>query len=168
MSAGTPTEMAVGGLVLAAAAGFLIYAAQVAGLGQAGSSYELRAAFRSVEGVRVGTDVRLAGVSVGSVNAVTLDPQTFMAETRFSIRDGIELPDDTTAIVASEGLLGGIYLELAPGGSPYNLAPGDEVQDTQGSVSLTGLLMKFVGGSADKALEGDAASGETSSQDVSE
>lgn len=157
MSAGSTTEIAVGGLVLAAAAGFLIFAAQATGFGGGAGAYELRASFRSVEGLRVGTDVRLAGVSVGSVTGVTLDPKTFLAETRFSIRDGIELPDDTTAIVATEGLLGGTYLDLAPGGSPFNLEAGGEIQDTQGAVSITSLMMKFVGGAADDALKGDEA-----------
>lgn len=156
MSTGSNTEIAVGGLVLAAAAGFLIFAAQATGFGGGGAgAYELRASFRSVEGLRVGTDVRLAGVSVGSVTGVELDPKTFLAETRFTIRDGIELPDDTTAIVATEGLLGGTFLDLAPGGSPFNLEAGGEIQDTQGAVSITSLMMKFVGGAAEDVLKGD-------------
>lgn len=155
MSDGTSTEIAVGGLVLAVAVGFVVYAANAVGIGPRGDSYELRASFRSVEGVRVGTDVRMAGVTVGSVTAMTFNPQTYMADTRFSIRDGIELPDDSTALISSEGLLGGNFVEIAPGGSPFNLEPGGEINDTQGSVSLTGLLMKFVGGAAEDTLKGD-------------
>lgn len=147
------TEVAVGGAVLAAAIGFLVYAAQATGLGSTPGTYELRAAFRSVEGIKLGTDVRMAGVKVGTVTNLSLNPQTFMAEARFTVRDGIELPDDTTALVSSEGLLGGNFVELMPGGSPFNLEPGAEIEDTQGAVSLTTLLMKFVGGAAGDALK---------------
>ncbi len=160
MSGENLTEVAVGGGVLAIAAGFLIYALQITGAGPQPGSYELRAAFRSVEGVRVGTDVRLGGVKVGSVTRLDLNPQTFMAEARFTIRDGIELPDDSTALISSEGLLGGNFLEIMPGGSPFNLEAGAEIEDTQGAVSLTGLLMKFVGGAAEDALKDGAGASE--------
>ncbi|MFN3294202.1 MAG: outer membrane lipid asymmetry maintenance protein MlaD [Gemmobacter sp.] len=147
------TEVAVGGAVLAVAIGFLVYAAQATGLGAPAGSYELRAAFRSVEGVKLGTDVRMAGVKVGTVTGLSLNPDTFMAEARFTVRDGILLPDDSTVLISSEGLLGGNFVEITPGGSPFNLQPGAEIEDTQGAVSLTTLLMKFVGGAAGDALK---------------
>ena len=140
------TEVIVGGLVLAAAAGFLFYAAQMTGLSTGQSEYELNASFRSADGVDVGTDVRLAGVKVGRVTDVSLDPETYRAETRFTVRDGIEVPDDSASAVSSEGLLGGNYVEILPGGSPFYFAAGDEIEFTQGSVSLIALLMKFVAG----------------------
>lgn len=148
------TEILVGGVVLAAALGFLVYAAQATGFSRATSGYELTAAFRSVEGVKVGTDVRMAGVKIGSVTSLTLNPETFMAEARFSVRDGINLPDDSAVLVASEGLLGGYFIDILPGGSMETLKPGDEIEDTQGAVSLTTLLLKFVGG---MGAEGDGA-----------
>ncbi|MFP4328534.1 MAG: MlaD family protein, partial [Paracoccaceae bacterium] len=79
------TEVLVGGAVLAAAVGFVIYAGQVTGMGRDSSGYPLTASFRSVEGVTVGTDVRLAGVKVGSVTELELNPQTYRAETTFSV-----------------------------------------------------------------------------------
>lgn len=142
----TKTEVAVGAAVLAVAAGFLIYAGQVTGLSAPAAGYPLTASFRSLEGVSVGTDVRLAGVKVGSVTAVSLNPDTFRADTTITVLDGIVLPDDTSILISSEGLLGGNFVELMPGGSPFNLSPGDEIIDTQGAVSLVSLLMKFVGG----------------------
>ena len=142
------SEVVVGGLVVVVAAGFLIFAGQATGFGaNTGDSYELNASFRSAEGVTLGTDVRLAGVKVGTVTGMELNAQTFRADVTFTVDQGIELPDDTAAVVASEGLLGGTYLELSPGGSPFNLAAGDEVEDTQGAVSLISLLLKFVSGS---------------------
>lgn len=140
-------EVLIGGAVLALAAGFLFYLTQSTGVGAAsGDSYELTASFRSAEGITVGTDVRLAGVKVGSVTGLDLNPQTFRADTTIAVNTGIDLPDDSSISVASEGLLGGSFVELTPGGSPYNLEPGAEIEDTQGAVSLISLLLKFVSG----------------------
>ena len=140
------TEMIAGGVVLAFAAGFMVYAGQMTGVSAGQSEYKLSASFRSADGVDVGTDVRLAGVKVGRVTAIELDPETYRAETMFTVRDGIEVPDDSAVAVSSEGLLGGNYLEILPGGSPFHFAAGDEIEFTQGSVSLISLLMKFVAG----------------------
>lgn len=141
------TEVLTGGGVLAVAAGFLIYAGQVGGVGVGGSdSATYSASFRSAEGIGIGTDVRLAGVKVGSVMNMSLDPATFRAETEFSIQENVALPDDSAVIISSEGLLGGSYVEILPGGSPFNLEPGSEIEDTQSSVSIVQLLLKFVSG----------------------
>ncbi len=141
------TETLVGGAVLAAALGFGIYGAQVAGLGDAsGGRYDLTASFRSIEGVSVGTDVRLAGVKVGTVSAVTLNPETYRADTVVSLQSETQIPDDSAIVISSEGLLGGNFVEIVPGGSPFYFAEGDEILDTQGAVSLISLLLKFVSG----------------------
>lgn len=140
------TEILVGGAVLAAAIAFAVYAGQATGLSRGGQEYELNASFRSLEGVSVGTDVRLAGVKIGTVTDVDLNPETYRADTRFSVSKGIEIPDDSAVVVSSEGLLGGNFVEVMPGGSPFNFAPGDVVEDTQGAVSLISLLLKFVSG----------------------
>lgn len=141
-----PTEVLVGSAVLAGAIAFAIYAGQATGLSGGGDGYELRASFRSLEGVTVGTDVRLAGVKVGTVTGVTLNPETYRADTLFTVSEGIEVPDDSAIVVSSEGLLGGNFVEIMPGGSPFYFAPGDEMEDTQGAVSLISLLLKFVSG----------------------
>jgi phospholipid/cholesterol/gamma-HCH transport system substrate-binding protein len=135
-------EFLAGGLVLALAAGFLIWAAGGDLLGEPG--YEVTASFPDVDGVEVGTEVRLAGVKVGRVSAVRLNPETYMADARITIPAGIVLPSDSAALIQSDGLLGGAYIQLQPGGSPDNLAPGDEIEDVQGAVSLLQLMMKFV------------------------
>lgn len=152
-------EVAAGAAVMAVAIGFLVYAAQATGFSRETDTYPLRASFRSVEGIRVGSDVRLAGVKVGSVASLTLNPQTFYADAVVSIRRGIDLPDDSAIVITSEGLLGGYFVEILPGGSPFNLEPGAEIEDTQGSVSLTTLLMRFVGGdgSSSNNAGGDGA-----------
>jgi phospholipid/cholesterol/gamma-HCH transport system substrate-binding protein len=149
------TEVVAGGAVLAVAIGFLAYAAQGAGFGRDTGYYPLTASFRSAEGITVGTDVKLAGVKVGTVTGLTLNPQTFFADATITVKNEVQLPDDSAIIVASEGLLGGNFIELMPGGSPDNFAPGDEIEDTQGAVSLLALLMKFVGSSAKDAITGE-------------
>ena len=104
------------------------------------------ASFRSAEGIGIGTDVRLAGVKVGSILDMRLDPQTFRAETSFTILDDVALPEDSAIVVSSEGLLGGSFLEILPGGSDFTLEPGSEIEDTQSSISIVQLLLKFVSG----------------------
>lgn len=149
--ADSKAEILAGAAVLAAALGFLVYAGQTTGYSAAPGAYELKASFRSVEGVRVGTDVRLAGVKVGTVTELSLNPQTFYADAVLSVQDTVVLPDDSAALVSSEGLLGGNFVELVPGGSLDNLAAGDEILDTQGAVSVISLMMKFAGGGGDDA-----------------
>ena len=143
------TEVLVGGVVLAAAVGFAVFAGQAAGLSSGTDDYQLNASFRSIEGVGVGTDVRLAGVKIGTVTKIALNPQTFRADTDFSVLQSIDIPDDSAVVVSSEGLLGGNFVEIMPGGSPFNFEPGDEIEDTQGAVSLITLLLKFVSGGGD-------------------
>lgn len=147
---GTVTETLVGAGVVAIAAGFLLYAAQSTGLsGAMPSSYALNASFRSAEGVAAGTDVRLAGVKVGTVTAVSLNPETYRADTTMAVDADVLVPDDSSIVIASEGLLGGNFVEVVPGGSPFYFEPGDEVEDTQGAVSLISLLLKFVSGGSE-------------------
>lgn len=136
-------ELIAGAVVLAVAAGFLMWSTMRGGAVSAGS-YALRAAFPNIEGVEVGTDVRLAGVPIGRVTGIRLNPETYYAEATLSVPDTVKLPVDSAALIQQNGLLGGGYLELQPGGSPDLLAPGDEIEDVQGSVSLLSLMMKFV------------------------
>lgn len=151
-------EVLAGAAVLAVAAGFLAYASQGSGLlSRSGQTYDLRASFQSAEGITIGTDVRLAGVKVGTVSQLNLNPQTFYADATLTLRDQVQLPVDSAALVSSEGLLGGNFVELRPGGEIDNFAPGDEIEDTQGSISLIGMLMKFVGSSAADAVSGEGA-----------
>lgn len=141
------TEVLVGGAVLAAAVGFIFYAGQLTGLGGVSSGVnDFNASFRSIEGVSIGTDVRMAGVKVGTVTSLILNPQSFRADAVFTVTDTVALPEDTAVIISSEGLLGGNFVELLPGGSPFNLESGSEIEDTQSSVSLVQLLLRFVSG----------------------
>jgi phospholipid/cholesterol/gamma-HCH transport system substrate-binding protein len=143
-------EVAVGGAVLAAALVFGIYTVQSTGFSIGASGYELRASFRSVEGISVGTDVRLAGVKVGTVTGIDLNGDTYRADTVVVVRDGVLVPDDSVIAIASEGLLGGNFVEISPGGSLFYYGAGDEILDTQGSVSLLTLLLRYIGGGSEE------------------
>ncbi len=143
-------ETLTGAAVLAVAAGFLVYMTGIAGAGTGrAGTYELTASFRSAEGVIAGSDIRLAGVRIGSVGDLTLNPETYRADVTLAIDEGIEIPMDSVVVVASEGLLGGTFVEIVPGGSFDTLAPGDAFTTTQGAVSLIGLLTQFVSGGED-------------------
>lgn len=139
-------EAVVGGVVLAAAAGFFIYAGQTADVGLGGGAYELSASFRKADGVTPGGDVRISGVKVGSVRDIALDPETYQARVVMAIRDGVAVPDDSAATIASDGLLGGAYVSIQPGGSEFMLEPGDEFDFTQSSVDLLDLVGRAIGG----------------------
>lgn len=139
-------EVAVGGAVLAAALAFGAYTIQSTGFAIGSQGYELSASFRSVEGIGVGTDVRLAGVKVGTVTGVDLNPETYRVDTTVVMNDDVLVPDDSVIAIASEGLLGGSFVEISPGGSLFYYDAGEEILDTQGAVSLLTLLLRYVGG----------------------
>lgn len=149
--ANSVTETLLGAAVLVTAAGFVAYASQTGGRGElSGDRYRLMANFVSAEGISTGTDVRLAGVKIGSVTGMKLNPETYQAELTFTIQDNVKVPDDSEVKVASEGLLGGSFLEITPGGSEFMLSEGDEIVYTQSSVSLLNLMLKFATGGGDE------------------
>ena len=141
-------EVIIGAVVLAVAFGFIVFLYQSTGLSVSNSKhYELKADFRSADGIHVGTDVRLAGVKVGTVSDLSLNIETYRAEAELAIENEVDIPEDSALTVTSEGLLGGNFIEIIPGASYDYMEPGDEFLDTQGSVSLISLLLKFVSGS---------------------
>jgi len=88
--------------------------------------------------------VRMAGVKVGSVTTTRVDPQSYQALVTFTVQPALKLPKDTSAEVTSDGLLGGKFLALVPGGDEQMLADGADVTITQSAVSLEELLGKFI------------------------
>jgi phospholipid/cholesterol/gamma-HCH transport system substrate-binding protein len=138
-------EAATGAVILAVALLFLGYAVLNSGRGTVnGNGLRLTARFDRIDGLSNGADVRIAGVRVGTVTDARIDPQTFSAELTLRVDSGLRLPDDTSAEVTSEGLLGGRYVSLVPGGSDKVLADGGRITQTQGSVSLESLLGRFI------------------------
>ncbi|MDR6183448.1 outer membrane lipid asymmetry maintenance protein MlaD [Asaia bogorensis] len=136
-------ELTTGFVVLAILAALLALA--VLGRHQGGSDgYMLKAVFNQIDGLSVGSDVRLAGITVGHVTSEQVDPKSYRAQVSFTVRNGINLPTDSAAIVTSDSLLGGKYIALSPGGDEKNLTPGSVVGQTQGAISLEQLLSKFI------------------------
>ena len=138
-------EALVGLVVLLVAVGFVVFAYQRTNAGTAGG-YTIAARFANVTGVSAGTDVRVSGMKVGTVTASRLDEKTFQAVLDLSIDPKVKLPLDSSAAITSEGLLGGTYISLTPGGDPATLKPGDEITDTQGATDLMGLIGGYING----------------------
>jgi phospholipid/cholesterol/gamma-HCH transport system substrate-binding protein len=136
-------ETLMGAVVLAVAGLFVVFAYSASNLGGA-TGYEVKASFTKVGGLSTGSDVRMSGIRVGKIISQELDHETFMATVTMSIDPAIKLPDDSTAMIASEGLLGGNYLELTPGGSEDMIEPGGSVEFTQDPVDIVQLLGKFI------------------------
>jgi phospholipid/cholesterol/gamma-HCH transport system substrate-binding protein len=150
-------ETVLGAIVAVVAIGFLTFAVTRAGAGEASGGYPLTARFNRVDGVNVGADVRLSGVKVGTVSAVAVDPKTYLAKLTLSVSPSVKLPDDSTARVASDGLLGGAYVALDPGGSAEMLASGAEIVNTTGTVDLLSLLAAAAGNAGAATKEDEEA-----------
>jgi len=149
----------VGAAVLAVLAALFVLSAGPRG-GPIGS-YTLTARFPSAEGIFVDSPVRLAGVDVGRVSGMAYDSTTQRTVLSLEIDPGIELPADSIAIVTSEGMLGGRFIRLDPGGSLDLLADGDAIEYTQGSIQFEELLAKVILAVEKKRKERRAAEGAT-------
>ena len=151
-------EALAGLAVVVVAALFLLFALGRTGTGSA-STYPLTARFPNSAGISVGSDVRVSGLKVGTVTAQELDMSSYQAVVTLAVDKNVKLPLDSSAAITSEGLLGGSFIALIPGGDPEPLAPGDEISDTQGSTDLMGLIGSFINRSGDSeaAAPGGAA-----------
>jgi phospholipid/cholesterol/gamma-HCH transport system substrate-binding protein len=153
-------EALIGLLVVLLAAWFVMFAWQRTGGGNARDAIHVTAQFQNVSGVNVGTDVRVAGIKIGQVAAVTLDPKSYQAQVTLALDPAVKVPDDSSALITSEGILGGTYMSLVPGGSATPLKSGDTILDTQGSVDLMSMVGQFInksGGSAPASPAGNSA-----------
>jgi phospholipid/cholesterol/gamma-HCH transport system substrate-binding protein len=148
-------EVIIGTFVLVAAAFFMFFSANIAGLGTK-EGYNILAKFDNIDGITIGTDVKISGVKIGTVEDQYLDKDDFRATLKLKINDGVKVPADSSAKISSEGLLGSKYLAIFPGGDIENLNEGEEIIFTQSSVNLEDLLGKFIFSSnSDKNSEDD-------------
>jgi phospholipid/cholesterol/gamma-HCH transport system substrate-binding protein len=150
-------ETILGAVVLAVAIAFFYYAYQKSN-GSSSDGYDLFAQFDRIDGLDNGAEVRIGGIRVGLVTKQTLDPATYRAKVDFTVQDNVELPLDTSAAIMSDGLLGGKYLSLEPGGDIDMLEAGDEITLTQSSVRLEDLIGQLIysggsGGDKDDAAD---------------
>jgi len=147
-------ETLIGAAVILIAAAFFFFAYQTSGKGHASGAYRVSAEFDNAEGVSVGTDVRVAGVKIGSVVDFTLNTENFQANVQMELDPKVKLTDDATAKVTSEGLLGSKFIALEQGGSETMLADGGVISNTQGAVDIWSLISQAM-----FANKGDSSKG---------
>jgi phospholipid/cholesterol/gamma-HCH transport system substrate-binding protein len=152
-------ETLVGGFVLLGLLGLVFLALQAANLGASGggASYVVQARFDNIGGLKPRAPVRVAGVTVGRVKSIGVDPKTYQGIVTLDLDEDYAFPKDTAAKILTSGLLGDQYIGLEPGGDDANLAAGDTIAQTQSAVVLENLIGQFLTGRADSA--GTAASG---------
>ena len=140
-------ETLIGATVVAVALVFLIFAYTRTGSGSL-SGYEINARLPKADGLAVGTDVRLAGIKVGTVSDLTLDPKTYLVTVHMNIRDDIKLPVDSSVLVTQAGFLGGQYLSITPGGEDKMMVAGTYFENAQGSIDVMSLVGRFATGAS--------------------
>jgi phospholipid/cholesterol/gamma-HCH transport system substrate-binding protein len=145
---GTPGETLIGAVVVAAAVAALALF-YVFGHAGPGSGYEINARLSKVDGLGIGTDVRIAGIKVGSVTALDLDPKTYLVNVHMRMDDGIKVPTDSSMMINSAGLLGTPYLSITPGGDETMIAAGGAIENTQSvnANDIMSLVGRFATGS---------------------
>lgn len=111
---------------------------------QMDGGYAVTARFGSADGIGTGTNVLLAGIKVGQVADISFDTERQRAVVTFWIRPGIEIPEDSVALIVSEGLLGVKYVKLQPGGALDMMQAGDEFEYVQDSISFEEILEKVI------------------------
>jgi phospholipid/cholesterol/gamma-HCH transport system substrate-binding protein len=109
-----------------------------------GRGYVVTADFPSVGGLKVGSPVEIAGVQVGSVDAIRLVEE--QARVVMSLRSGVKLQDDSIASIKTKGLIGEKYIRISPGGSDRAIPPNGRIKEVEPPVDLEELLSKYVFG----------------------
>lgn len=136
-------EALIGALVLIIATVFLSVAYK-ASSSISEKGMVLHAKFDRIDGLVLGNDVKVGGVKVGKVTHITLDPQSFLAVVSFTIPTDLKLPQDSSAEIVSESLMGGKYIAMVPGGADKIFKNGDTVTYTQSALSFEGLIGKYL------------------------
>lgn len=151
-------ETLVGLFVLLGMAGLVFLSLKAANLASFGSrdSYVVAARFDNIGGLKARSPVRSAGVTVGRVTSIALDPKTFQGLVTMELDKSVQFPKDSSAKILTSGLLGDQYVGIEPGADEKNLAAGDVIKQTQSAVVLENLIGQFL---FNKAAEGGNANG---------
>lgn len=142
-------EALIGALVVFFTLVFLFYGFSSMRLNK-DNNYNIYAVFNRIDGIKIGSDVRLSGIKIGSVSSQKLDNITYEARVSMAINSNISIPDDSSAKITTDGLLGSNYISIEPGGNDIYLEDGEGIMFTQGSIDLIGLV-----GEAIFSVEGD-------------
>jgi phospholipid/cholesterol/gamma-HCH transport system substrate-binding protein len=145
-------EVIVGTFVLISAIYFFIFSFKQSNISTK-DSYKIIAEFDNIGDIGNGSDVKISGVKIGVVDSQSLNTQNYRAKLTLNINDNIELPTDSSAKIASSGLLGGKFIAIEPGADEEMLESGDVLIFTQSSVNFEELLGKFIFGSKGKKDE---------------
>jgi phospholipid/cholesterol/gamma-HCH transport system substrate-binding protein len=139
-------ETLVGLFVLLGLLGLVFLALKAANLGSTsgGNTYSVQARFDNIGGLKPRAPVRAAGVTVGRIQSIALDPKTFQGVVVMAIEDRFQFPKDTAAKILTAGLLGDQYIGLEPGGDDQNLKAGETLAQTQSAVVLENLIGQFL------------------------
>ncbi|MCO5977252.1 outer membrane lipid asymmetry maintenance protein MlaD [Ideonella oryzae] len=154
------TEILVGLFVVLGALAMVFLAMKAANLTSftsGGDGYLVQARFDNIGGLKPRAPVRSAGVDVGRVRSITLDPQTFQGVVTMELRKDVQFPKDSSAKILTSGLLGDQYVGIEPGADEKNLAAGDMIKQTQSALVLENLIGQLLFSKAADA--GTAASG---------
>jgi phospholipid/cholesterol/gamma-HCH transport system substrate-binding protein len=152
-------EVLVGLFVVLGLAALLFVALKAANLASFsnGETYRLQARFDNIGGLKVRAPVRSAGVSVGRVTSIKLDPKTYQGVVTLEIKQGVQFPKDSSAKILTSGLLGDQYVGIEPGADEKNFVGGDVIKQTQSAVVLENLIGQFL---FSKAADAGSANGE--------
>jgi phospholipid/cholesterol/gamma-HCH transport system substrate-binding protein len=138
-------ETWVGLFVVAGVAGIFFLAVKMGDVGVfKPETYTVKARFTSVSGLKEGGVVELAGVKVGKVANIELDPQAYEAVVALDVNTGVELQEDTVASIRTAGIIGDRFVKLSPGGSDLILEDGDEIIETESAISIEELVSKYI------------------------
>ncbi|MBC8057914.1 MAG: outer membrane lipid asymmetry maintenance protein MlaD [Rhizobiales bacterium] len=151
------TETLVGFFVLLGIAALVFLALKAANLGSftgGGDTYTLTARFDNIGGLKVRAPVRSAGVTVGRVASIGLDPKTFQGVVTLDMQKSVAFPADSSARILTSGLLGDQYIGLDAGPGEKNFASGDTIRQTQSAIVLESLISQFL---FNKAADGSSA-----------
>jgi len=146
-------DLAVGIFVMLGLLAILFLALKAGNMGgfTMGPSYQVRAKFDNIGGLKVRAPVKSAGVVVGRVVSIRLDPKSFQAEVMLSLDQSVMFPKDSSARILTSGLLGEQYIGLEAGAEQQNLSEGSEIKMTQSAVVLESLISQFLYRSAEQA-----------------
>lgn len=147
-------ETAIGAAVIVAAGGFLAFSYSAADIASV-SGYKVLARFDRADGLRTGADVRMSGIRIGQITDMQLESDTYFAVVEMEIEERVKLPEDSSAEIMSESLLGGRFMSLTPGAADAMLPPGGEIRYTQSPVSLEQLIGKFIFSGQDNGGAGE-------------
>lgn len=106
--------------------------------------YRVTARFDSVSGLRLGAPVELAGVRVGAVDRIGVDPAKFEAVVDMLIEPQVKIPKDSIASIRTAGIIGDKFIKLSPGAETDNLGDSGEITDTESAISLEELVSKYI------------------------